>query len=289
MPLPERWLSSVIIRAKGQSALFDCGEGTQISLKILGWSFKDISAILISHFHADHVAGLVGMLLMIGNSFRREEVTVFGPPGLIKVLQGLLVIAPYLPFPLRTQELHGGETFEVAGLEGHCLMVDHGVPCLAYSTVVKRGRKFDAEKAKALGLPVDLWKSLQEEQSVEWQGRSYQPDDVLAGPRRGIKLSYVTDTRPTPELPGFLHGSDLLICEGMYGSPEEHDKAVEKEHLTFTEAAEIARLAKVKELWLTHFSPAMPEPEVYGNVARDVFPNSIVAHDRQCRIINFED
>lgn len=289
MPLPDRWLSSVVIRARGEMALFDCGEGTQISLKMLGWSFKDISAILISHYHADHVAGLVGMLLMMGNSFRDEEVKVFGPPGLRKVLRGLRTIAPVLPFPVRPQELQGGEVFEFAGLEGRCLMVDHAVPCLAYSALVRRGRKFNAGRAKALEIPLDLWKTLQEEQPVRWQGRWYQPDEVLEGPRPGIKLSYVTDTRPTPELPGFVRDSDLLICEGMYGAPEDHDKAAENQHLTFTEAAEIARLGKVKELWLTHFSPAVTEPELYGDVARAVFPNTVVARDRQCKTISFED
>lgn len=289
MPLPERWLSSVAFRVKGQMALFDCGEGTQISLKMLGWGFRDISAILISHFHADHVAGLVGMLLMIGNSDRREELTVYGPPGLGEVLRGLRTIAPELPFVVRHYELEGGESFQFAGVEGRCLMVDHTVPCLAYAVDVRRGRKFDVEKARRLGIPVDLWKPLQDGREVEWQGRRYRPCDVLGEPRRGVKLSYVTDTRPTPELPDFVRDSDLLICEGMYGSPDEYDKAVENKHLLFSEAAEIARLGGVKELWLTHFSPSLVEPEQYINVARAIFLETVAGHDRLCKSLRFRD
>ncbi len=287
MPLPDRWLSSVVFRVKGQMGLFDCGEGTQISLKMLGWGFKDISAILISHFHADHVAGLVGMLLMIGNSYRKEELTVYGPPGLERVLRGLRTIAPELPYPVRHHELHSGEVFRFGAIEGKCLMVDHGVPCLAYAVEVKRGRKFSVDKAEKLGIPVNLWKPLQDGQTVEWRGRYYHPADVLGEERRGIKLSYVTDTRPTAGLPGFVRDSDLLICEGMYGSSEEYDKAVENKHLLFSEAAEIARAGRVGELWLTHFSPSLTEPEQYLNVAKSIFLETVVGHDRLFKSLRF--
>lgn len=289
MPLPDRWLSSVVLRAGGQTALLDCGEGTQISLKMLGWGFRDISAILISHFHADHVAGLVGMLLMIGNSDREEELTVYGPPGMRKVLRGLRTIAPVLPYPVHAQELAGGETFSFAGLQGTCLRADHAVPCLAYSAYAKRGRRFDAGKARALGIPVEFWKTLQEEQSVEWQGRRYEPSEVLGEPRRGIKVSYITDTRPTSQMPEFVRDSDLLICEGMYGSPDDRDKAVENKHLLFTEAAEIARAGNVKELWLTHFSPSLTDPAQYIDAATAVFPHTLLGRDRFCKVLRFED
>ncbi len=287
MPLPDRWLSSAVVRVSGQMALLDCGEGTQISLKMLGWGFKDISAVLISHFHADHVAGLVGLLLMIGNSYREEELTIYGPLGLQRVVDGLRTIAPELPFPVRCQELKGGETFHFAGIEGSCLMVDHAVSCLAYSVYVRRGRRFSAEKARALNIPVELWKTLQQEQPVEWQGRWYQPSDVLLEPRRGLKLCYITDTRPTLALPTFVRDSDLLICEGMYGDPADHEKAVENKHLTFAEAAQIARRGKARELWLTHFSPSLMEPENYLEVARSIFQNTVVGRDRMCKTLSF--
>src|SRR5258708_18579765 len=108
MPLPNRWLSSVLLRYGRHLVLFDCGEGTQISLRALGWGLKDIDLILISHVHGDHVTGVPGLLLTLGNSGRTEAVTIVGPPGFSSVVERLLVVAPHLPFEVRSRELHGG-------------------------------------------------------------------------------------------------------------------------------------------------------------------------------------
>jgi len=278
-PLPDRWLASLLVRFQGRLLLVDCGEGTQISQKRLGWGFKDLSAILLTHLHADHVAGLPGMLLTIGNSGRRDALLLYGPEGLWRVVDGVRAFAPQLPFPLEWQELEGGEDLDLGGIEARCLPVDHGVPCLAYSLYVPRGRRFDPERALALGLPKRLWGLLQAGESVEWDGRQVDPGEVLAEARRGIKLSYVTDTRPTPQLPSFVAGSDLLICEGMYGAPEDLPKAIGNRHMLFSEAASIARAGRVGELWLTHFSPSLDEPSEWLDEATRVFPNSHVGKD----------
>lgn len=289
MPLPDRSLSSVLVRFGGSMLLLDCGEGTQISQKRLGWGFKEVAAIGISHFHADHVAGLPGMLLMVGNSGRREEMLIFGPKGLKRVVRGLRTIAPELPYPVRCLELAGGERFTAMGLEIACLAVDHAIPCLAYSLHVPRSRRFDPDRARALGLPVQLWKTLQQGRSVRWRGRTVRPDEVLAEERPGLKVVYVTDTRPTPALPDFVRGADLLICEGTYGDPADTPKAIERKHLTFAEAASLARDGQARQLWITHFSPAVTDPEQYLDEARRIFPGAALGHDRECRTLRFRD
>ncbi|MCL4532348.1 MAG: MBL fold metallo-hydrolase, partial [Actinobacteria bacterium] len=155
-PLPKRWLASLLIRFQGRLLLIDCGEGTQITLKSAGWGFKDISTILITHLHADHVAGLPGMLLSMGNAGKRDWLLMYGPRELSRVMEGVRAIAPYLPFPVEWRELEGGEEIVLDGLEASTLPLEHGVPCLAYSVYVPRGRRFDPQKAEGLGIPVML-------------------------------------------------------------------------------------------------------------------------------------
>ncbi len=288
-PLPKRWLASLLIRFQGRLLLIDCGEGTQITLKSAGWGFKDISTILITHLHADHVAGLPGMLLSMGNAGKRDWLLMYGPRELSRVMEGVRAIAPYLTFPVEWRELDGGEEIVLDGLEASTLPLEHGVPCLAYSLYVPRGRRFDPQKAEGLGIPVMLWSRLQAGERVEWNGRTVEPEEVLGGERRGIKLSYVTDTRPTLALPGFVAGSDLLICEGMYGSTEALAKAEEKGHMVFSEAAEIARAGMVKELWLTHYSPSLADPEEWLEEATKVFPNTHAGFDRMTATLSFPE
>ncbi len=286
-PLPHRFLASALLRFQGKLMLIDCGEGTQMSLKLLGWGFKEISTILLTHLHADHLTGLPGMLLTIGNSGRRDALLLYGPRDLWRVVEGVRAFAPQLPFPLEWQELVGGEQIELGGMEVSCLAVDHGVPCLAYSLHVPRGRRFDPERATRLGIPMPLWGRLQAGETVEWQGRRVEPREVLGEERRGIRLSYVTDTRPTPQLPSFVEGADLLICEGMYGSPEDLDKAEGNKHMLFSEAAEIARRGRVRELWLTHYSPSLTDPGEWMEEATRIFPNTRLGYDRMAATLRY--
>ncbi len=287
MPLPNRWLSALLVRHAGRLLLVDCGEGTQITWKALGWGFRDLDAILLTHLHADHVAGLVGVLFMLGAAERREPLTIWGPPGTAAAVRGLRVIAPRLPYEVHCHELAGGERFEAIGLGVRCLPVDHPVPCLAYRFDLDRGRRFLPERAQALGVPLPLWRELQRGEAVAWHGGAAVPDDVLGPPRPGLALAIVTDTRPTPELPAFAAGVDLLVCEGMYGDEADLEKAREVRHMLFRESAAIAREAGAGELWLTHFSPALLDPERYLPNATAIFPNTVVGRDRLTTTLRF--
>ena len=273
MPLPHRWLSSLLVRVNGELTLFDCGEGTQIAWRLAGWSFRRLAAICISHTHADHIAGLPGLLHAAANSGRIEPVAIFGPPGAREAVQGLRVVAPVLPYDLTVTELGGGDHFALPGeLEGSCVEGVHGLPVLAYRADLPRARAFLPGRAQALDIPVRLWRSLQAGESVSWHGRTIAPEEVLGPPRQGLSIAYVTDTRPAATLVSLVAGADLLVCEGTYGSDEDQYKAVRHGHMTFREAATLAQDAGAKRLWLTHFSPALENPESFVMNAASVFP-----------------
>lgn len=275
LPLPSRWLASALIRYVRHLILFDCGEGTQISLRSLGWGIKDIDLILISHVHGDHITGLPGLLLTQGNSSRTEPVEIVGPTGMADVVRGLLSVARGLPFELRCRELPSGDCFHLGELQIRCVEADHRVACLAYRLDLPRARRFLPERARALGIPVQHWSRLQHGEAIG----DVEPDQVLGPPRAGLAIGLVTDTRPTPAIADLIQGVDLLVSEATFGADEDSQRAVERKHMTFREAATLARDVGAKQLLLTHFSPALPHPEDFFNNARDVFPNTTVGRD----------
>ena len=280
MPLPYRWLTSLMTRFNGSSLLIDCGEGTQIAIKEKGWSFKPIDVICFTHYHGDHISGLPGLLLTMGNADRREPLTLIGPKGLVKVVNSLRIIAPELPFEIQCIEIEGAEqTFELDGYRLKAFRVNHNVLCYGYSLEIDRAGKFDVTRAEANGIPKQYWKVLQKGECVELDGNLYTPDMVLGAPRKGIKLTYTTDTRPTDSIRNNAEGSDLFICEGMYGEKEKAAKAVEYKHMTFTEAAVLAKEANVRQMWLTHYSPSLTKPEEYMDDVRAIFSNAKAGKD----------
>ncbi len=291
MPLQNRWLTSLLVRYNGRMILIDCGEGTQIPLKSAEWGFKAIDAILLTHYHADHVTGLTGLLLTLGNSGRREPLIIVGPPGIQKVIEGMTVIAPNLPFEIKLSEVLNSKDFQmhISGMHLSCLFVDHTLPCLSYSVEIKRQGKFDIDRAKSLDIPVNYWNSLQKGENVNYKDQVFIPSMVLGNPRKGIKVSYCTDTRPTAELSKFICQSDLFICEGMYGDDEDYNKAVSKKHMMFKEAAELAKQANVDEMWLTHFSPALVDPSQYIEAAKRIFINTYIGTDLLIKTLRFPD
>lgn len=290
MPLPGRWLTALMTRLEGSSLLIDCGEGTQVAIREKGWSVHAIDTICFTHYHGDHISGLPGLLLSMGNAERTEPVTLIGPKGLERVVSSLRVIAPGLPFPLNYVELKDREeSFRVQGYHLKAFRVHHNVPCYGYSITVPRGGKFYIEKAQENQVPMKLWSRLQKGETMEWEGRTYTPDMVIGPPRKGIKLTYCTDTRPVDSLVENARESDLFICEGMYGEKEKQPKAEEKKHMTFLEAAEVAKAAEVKEMWLTHYSPSLLRPEDYMKPVNKIFPQSYPGKDRKSCTLYFPE
>lgn len=289
IPLPGRPLSSVLARVGSELILFDCGEGTQVGMRRWGWGFKALSAICLSHMHGDHVAGLPGLLLSVANAGRTEPMMILGPVGTSHVVSGLRVIAPRLPYEVRVSEVGTSEGVPWNGATLAALPGDHSVPCVAYRLDVPRGRPFLPDVARDLGVPIDQWKHLQRGESVMVGGRLVRPDDTTGPARRGVSLAYVTDTRPTPSMPDFLAGADLLVIEGTYGDPADAENAVENKHLTFSEAAEIGRQAGVRRLWLTHFSAKMLDPERYLHEATRIFPATTIGTEGLTTTLSFDD
>lgn len=290
MPLPYRYLTAMMARYNGKSILIDCGEGTQIAMKQKGWSPKPIDVICFTHFHADHISGLPGMLLTMGNAERTEPLLIMGPKGLEKVVGALRMIAPELPFEIRFHELSQPfEQIDMGDYRIEAFRVNHNVICYGYNLIVERAGRFQVEKAKALGLPVQLWNPLQKGNVVEFEGKTYTPDMVMGSPRKGIKVTYCTDTRPTRSIEENAAHADLFICEGMYGEPDKQQKAREHKHMTFYEAANLAKAADVSQMWLTHYSPSLPWPDQYLPQVTKIFPNAITAKDGQTIELDFED
>lgn len=290
MPLPYRWLTSLMVRFNGSSLLIDCGEGTQVAIREKGWSFKPIDTICFTHYHGDHIGGLPGLLLTMGNSDRTEPLTLIGPPGLEKVVNALRIIAPGLPFPIIFKEITEPEqTFELNGYRLKAFKVNHNVTCYGYTMEIDRAGKFDAERARGAEIPLKCWNRLQKGETVTEDGRTFTPDMVMGPPRKGIKLTYCTDTRPTESIVENAKKSDLFICEGMYGDPEKISDAKSKKHMMFQEAAKIAAKAEVQELWLTHYSPSLPRPEYYMEEVQKIFNNTFPGKDGKSVELGFEE
>ena len=292
MPLPYRYLTSLMLRYNGKGILVDCGEGTQVALRKKGWSPKPIDMILFTHYHADHISGLPGMLLTMGNAERTEPVLMVGPKGLARIVSSLRVIAPELPFEIQFLEL--SEREQEITLPGekdfhiHAFRVNHNVPCYGYAFSLDRAGRFDAARAKEQGIPLKLWSRLQKGETIETEEGVYTPEMVLGPARKGLSLVYTTDTRPCENIVKYAQGADLLICEGMYGEPDKAEKAKEHKHMTFIEAARIAQKAGPAQMWLTHFSPSLVRPDEFMPQVRKIFPDSLPGKDGKTITLAFD-
>lgn len=290
MPLPHRFLTAAMMRYNGSNLLIDCGEGTQVAVKKKGWTFKPIDVICFTHYHADHISGLPGLLLTMGNAERTEPLVLIGPKGLERVVNALRVVAPELPFPLEFIEITEPEAdFCINGYCIHAFRVNHNITCYGYTVEIRRAGRFMVEQAREAGIPQMYWNRLQKGETVETEDGAYTPGMVLGPARRGIKVTYCTDTRPTDGIAAAAAEADLFICEGMYAEKEKLAKAKQYKHMTFYEAAELARRAGAKELWLTHFSPSLVRAEDFMPQVKKIFADAHLGRDGKSVELLFEE
>lgn len=286
MPLPDRPLSAAAIRIGGEVILFDCGEGTQVAFRSTPFSFRALGTILISHAHADHIAGLPGILFQIAHATRVEPVRIIGPAGLQPVIEGLLTVVGGLPFELRLQTLEGGDCVPlVANATVTAVALQHRRACLGYVIDLPRAPRFLPERARELGVPIEYWRPLQDGFAIG----GFRPEDVTGPPRKGLRVALVTDTVTFPELAEQLQGSDLLICEATFVDDEDEQRAIERGHMTMRQAADLARASNSRRLWLTHFSPKVLDPLAHQEAARALFPEAQIGYPGLCTELSFED
>lgn len=286
MPLPERPLSACLIRVGGETILFDCGEGTQVNWRLSGWPFRPTGTILLSHLHADHIAGLPGILFQIAHAGRTDPVTVYGPHHTAEIVTHLVQIVGRLPYELRVVHLDGGESIPfVAGLTLSTRRLRHRMPCLGYRLDLPRARRFDPERARALNVPMQSWSRLQAGETIG----GVRSDDVLGPERRGLRVSLITDTSYFDDLVPFVEESDLLVSESMYGLDEKADDAERRGHMTARQAARLGSSARVRRLWLTHFSPAVADLDELASVAREECPEAEVGYPGLMTTLRFDE
>lgn len=293
VPMPNRFLSSLFINYKGSKILIDCGEGTQVAMKKYNCGFKNVDLILITHLHGDHIIGLIGLLQTMGNSGKTDDLTIVGPIGIIDAMKAIKVLVEYLPYKVNIIE-NPKQTFSLEhdilkDIDISTINLDHSTECIGYSLYFKRKPKFDREKAILNQVPQNLWKKLQENSSAIYKDKTYYADMVLGENRRGIKLSFITDTRPTFEIPEFIYESDLFICEGMYGDDLDISKAVKNKHMTFRESASLANAGNVDKLLLTHFSPSIENPKDFIQNATNLFEDTIIGEDGLTLKLSYTD
>ncbi len=296
MPLPQRSLTSVLVRREGELFLFDGGEGTQVSIRRLNLRWKKITAIFVSHMHADHVTGLPGILMLSSQVDREEPLYIFGPPRIAEYIeQSRRVLDMYINYEIIVREFTGPEVlWKGDGFSIRNFPLRHTKPCDGYALEEEsRPGAFHPERAMELGVPRGpMWSTLQGGSPVEIPGgATVRPEEVMGQARAGRKFSYVTDSLYFPEIAKEVSGSDLLICEGMFETALA-ESAAEKKHMTAEQAARVAREAGgVKKLGLIHYSPRYTERDLkrLQDEARAVFPETVLTKDRMAFPIEYVD
>lgn len=285
IPLLNRWLACCWIEDNGKAFLIDCGEGTQIALKKSGCKINRLKTLMITHFHADHVAGISGLLIALGNSGKKTALHIIGPAGLKKVMSFMLLFTSDLPYEIKIIEIADSktgkiETGDAEDTEVSYLMLSHGLMCLGYSVTVKCKPVLSSKTDNLLNLPKELIKILHTVIPVKSDDVHIMKQETITDSRYpAIRVCYCTDTLPIDAISDFARGADLFICEGLYGDEKKHDRVVKKGHMLFSDSAMLAKKADVKRLWLTHYGPGLLNPDKYIHNARRIFPNSTAAHD----------
>lgn len=281
MPTAQRAPAAFLLRRGGEKLLFDCAEGTQRQLQRSAVGLPDIEEIFLTHLHADHFLGLPGMLKTFALRGREAPgLTVYGPKGLKDLFGKLRPFLGRLPYALTLVELEPGESLARGEYRIDAFAVDHGVSAVGYALLEhERPGRFDVDAADALGVPPGRERGILQggEPVTLPDGRVITPDAVLGPPRPGRKVVLTGDTAPSPGVVQAAHNADLLVHEATFAA-EEKERARETLHATASEAAEVARLAEVRLLALTHVSTRYFGPEL-AREAREIFPDTVVPRD----------
>ncbi|MCM1132353.1 MAG: ribonuclease Z [Ruminococcus flavefaciens] len=287
LPLPDRWLTALWLEYNGKACLIDCGEGTQIAIKKHGIKLSHLDTLLITHLHADHISGLAGLLLSLGNCGKTDVLKIYGHIGIAETVRKLCCICPVLPFEIEIHELplDRKADFEWNEMVISSMPMKHSVDCLGYSLVLNRKPVFSPQKAKSLNIDVRYWKELHAGNTLVIDGREITQEMVTDGQRKPIKVTYMTDSRYFSDMIDFAKDSDLLISEGMYGDDEYTEKMAEKGHMVFSQSARIARDSHSHTLWLTHYSPALVNPAEYTDSVRAIFADTIISRDGEKTVL----
>ena len=298
LPLPGRHLTSLLLRREGELFLFDCGEGTQVSLRSLNLRWKKINAIFITHTHADHVTGLPGMLMLSAQVDREEPLRIIGPPRIREFVESSRAsLEMHINYEIIVEEINPtkpGVVYRGDGYEVRSFPVKHSRPTVGYVFEESpRPGVFHPERADELAVPRGpLWAELQRGSSVTLDdGSVVRSEQVLGNPRRGRKFTFATDSLPIDTIASEAANSDLFICEGMFESALA-ESAHEKKHMTAREAGRLAAKAGgVKSMGLIHYSPRYTNRElrILEDEAKDEFPAAFLTRDRQHIEIPYPD
>ncbi len=291
VPTANRGLSSIALVRGAELLLFDAGEGMQRNFIKAGLGTNRKMKIFITHMHADHCIGILGLLQTMGLQGREKSVDIYGEPRLEEFLrENMRIINFRLTFDIIVRKIEkGGVVVREKDYQVSCCETLHSVPSFAYCLEeFDRPGTFDISEAKRLGIPEgELYGKLQHGQNIIYEGKTIKSAQVVGPPRKGRKIGISGDTRPTEELVKFFKGCDLLVFESTYGR-DKQEKAIENGHSTAWEAASIAKTAKVDKLFLTHFSARYDETSVLVKEATTIHKNVEAAEDLKVIRISYK-
>ncbi len=292
VPSINRNPSAIFIQFGGHRLLFDCGEGTQRQMMLAKVGFRNLDNIFITHLHTDHFIGLFGLLETMSLNERKKPLAIYTPRS--KILKVLFEIFGYdgLNYDIEVKEAKDGDEIKFENFKIVVFKTEHIVPSVGYALIENERRgKFDRYKAeKILGIPPGpLYAKLAKGESIVWGGKVITPDMVLGEPRKGRKIVYTGDTRPTMKTVEISRDADVLIHDASF-TEELKDWAMESGHSTAKEAAEIAKIANVKKLILTHISARYSKDATpLLREAKEIFENTIIAEDFMTLEIRYEE
>ena len=280
-PTVERSLTCICLIHENEVLMFDAGEGAQIAYLKAGLPWNKKMKIFVTHLHGDHCLGILGLLQTMSLQKRTESVEIYGPAGIEEFVTANIKVLNFgLPFPVFITIVDEGNVVNEKNYRINCCEAQHGITAYSYSFEEnERVGVFYPEKAKELGVPEGkMWQELQNGNSIEIDGKIIQSSQVTGEKRPGKKIGISGDTRPTEKLEKFFQDSDYLSFDCTF-SFDLQDRAVETNHSTAKEAAELAKKANVKNLILTHFSARYKDESVLLNEAKEIHESTITAKD----------